>query len=284
MIIDGKYSGKIKIDSVRKEYVLAEKLHYGEHTVKIFKATQINKEYGRGYTKLHDFSVQGRALNPKVLPKRKIEFYGNSITCGHAVEDSSGKDSGAAIFENNYFSYAAITARHFNAQYSCIGVSGIGLFSGFRKAIMPEIYNLRNPFDSADFWNFSKFQPDVVVVNLLQNDEAVVSRPASDQFKKLFGTKPPDEDFIVKKYANFIRTLRKNYPSAHIICVLGNMGITKNDSQWPSYVQKASASLNDRRIYTCFFEYKNTPGHPNIKEQNAMADELIAFINDRISW
>jgi hypothetical protein len=30
--------------------------------------------------------------------------------------------------------------------------------------------------------------------------------------------------------------------------------------------------------------YKNTPGHPKVNEQAAMADSLIAFINEKIKW
>jgi hypothetical protein len=281
VIVDGIYSGKLKIDSTLKEYTLAHHLPFGEHEVTIFKATQINREFKRGYTSFYKFTVKGDILPPKPSMRKSIEFYGNSITCGHAVEDSSGKDSGAPAFENNYFSYAAITARHFNAHYSCIAVSGIGLFSGYRTFTMPEIYDLRNPFENSDKWNFSLFQPDVVVVNLLQNDEGVITRPASDQFKKLFGTTPPNETFIVEKYAGFIKKLRIRYPKASIICVLGDMAITKPGSVWPGYVKKAVASLNDRKVYSYFFRYKGTPGHPNVKEQQDMADELIGFIRAR---
>jgi len=48
-------------------------------------------------------------------PHKKMEFYGNSITCGFGVEDSV-TDSGLSKYENNYLSYASITARHYNAH------------------------------------------------------------------------------------------------------------------------------------------------------------------------
>jgi hypothetical protein len=45
-----------------------------------------------------------------------------------------------------------------------------------------------------------------------------------------------------------------------------------------------TTNLKDKKMYTNFFKYKNTPGHPKVSEQKAMADSLIAFINQNIKW
>lgn len=285
VIVDGEVVRKIRIDSAKKWYTLAENLAPGEHVAELFKRTQINREYNRGYTRFYGFALgSGEALPPPPRKKRRMEFYGNSITCGHAVEDTTNTDSGASFFENNYLSYASLTARHYAAHYSCIAVSGIGLMAGFRKFIMPEVYNLRNPFDSTDVWDFSAYQPQVVVVNLLQNDQAIVANPAHEQFKKRFGATPPTEDFIVHAYTAFISKLRSHYPKASIICVMGNMDVTKEGSKWPGYVEKAVAGLRDKNSYTHFFKYKGTPRHPNAQEQAAMAKSLIEFIDANVNW
>ncbi len=47
------------------------------------------------------------------------------------------------------------------------------------------------------------------------------------------------------------------------------------------YIEAAVASLKDKNMVTHFFPFKNTPGHPKIKEQQAMADDLIAFIKSK---
>ncbi len=285
VILDGKVIQKLNIDSAKKWYLLAENLASGPHIIELFKRTQFNAEYNRRYTRFYGFQLDnGRLLSPPETKKRKMEFYGNSITCGHAIEDSSGSDSGAAIVENNYLSYAALTARHFHAGYSCVAVSGIGLISGFRKAIMPEVYDLLNPADSTDKWNFDKYTPNIVVVNLLENDEAVIGRPESEPFKRRFGSQVPTEAFIIDAYARFISKLRAHYPVASIICVLGDMGITRPGSKWPEYVKQATAQLHDEKVYTYFFSYKGTPGHPQIKEQQMMAESLIQFVDQHNMW
>jgi hypothetical protein len=62
------------------------------------------------------------------------------------------------------------------------------------------------------------------------------------------------------------------------------MDATQKGSPWPGYIVKAVAELKDRSIYTHFFPYKNTPGHPKVPEQQEMATSLITFIEQNIKW
>jgi hypothetical protein len=286
VIIDSDSLVKIHPDSTQRYYTLAENLPAGKHTIELFKRTQIHKEYKRGYTRLYGFQLNegGKLLPPPARAKRKMEFYGNSVTCGHAIEDTTGGDSGASQYENNYLAYGAVTARHFNAQYHCISKSGIGLMVSFGAAIMPELYDKLNPFDSTSRWDFSQYQPDIVVVNLLQNDAGIVNRAEYEHFKKRFGTQPPADSFVIQSYQAFIKKLRGQYPHAHIICALGSMNTTQEGSKWPGLVRAAVDGLHDKKVYTHFFAYKGTPLHPRVKDNAVMAKSLIAFIEQNIKW
>lgn len=282
MIIDSDSLLVFRPDSVQKYYELASGLSSGVHQIEIFKRT----EWDRGWSRFYGFRIKG---NAKVLPKpvakkRKIEFYGNSITAGYAVEDFSGADRSDSIFTNNYLSYAKLTADYFDAGYSCICKSGIGITISWFPLIMPEMYNRLNPADSESRWDFSLYTPDLVVINLFQNDSWLVERPEFEEFKHRFGTTKPTEENIIKSYADFVASIRKVYPSIPIICMLGNMDATREGSLWPGYVNAAVKQLNDSKIFTHFEPYKNTPGHPTIEEQQRMADGLIAFINENIQW
>lgn len=281
VIIDKDSMYTIKFDTSRQTVLLASGLAYGKHSIEIFKRT----EWDKGKTLFYGFELPGKnkLIRPGKLPKRKIEFFGNSITCGYAINDKV-HDSPNGYYENNYDTYAAITARHFNAQYHCTSKSGIGIMVSWFPLIMPEMYDRLDPTDSASKWDFSKFTPDLVVVNLLQNDSWIVNMPKNEQFISRFGTKPPDENFIINAYENFIVTIRKTYPSAQIICMLGTMDITRKDSPWPVYVTKAIEKLHDKKIFAFFEPYKETPGHPKVQEQKKMADELIQFIEKHIKW
>lgn len=282
IIIDGKVTGIFHPEAVKKTYALATGLSNGKHTLELFKRT----EWAMGKTWLYGFSLPkgGKVLPLQAAKKRIIEFYGNSITCGYADEDTTGKDRGTSPYENGYLSYAAITARHFNASLYSISKSGIGITVSWFPLIMSEMYDRLDPTDPNSKWDFSKYTPQVVVINLFQNDCWITAMPENDQFKARFGTKPPTPEYIVNAYQSFVKSIRAKYPSASIVCILGSMDATKPGSPWPGYIDKAVAGLNDPNIYTHFIPYKNTPGHPSVKEQQAMADDLIGFIEKNIRW
>lgn len=281
VILDGKVISKIHPDTTRKNYVLAADLSAGKHTLELFKRT----EWDKGKTWFYGFMpIKEASLLPaSKLQKRKIEFYGNSITCGYATEDLKS-DSPIGYFENNYVSYAAITARHFNAQYSCIAKSGIGVLVSWFPLIMPEMYDRLDATDSTSKWDFAKYTPDLVVINLFQNDAWITQKTDHPEFKHRFGSKAPSADSIVQTYNKFVQNIRSKYPKAQIICTLGSMDATQKGLPWPGYIEKAVQQLNDRKIYTHFFPFKNTPGHPKVAEQQAMADDLIAYIDKNIKW
>lgn len=282
VIIDNEVISVLKPDSLKKDYVLATGLTDTEHHLKLFKRT----EWDKGKTLFYGFEIAegGKVLNPDPAPERRIEFYGNSITCGYGNEDFEGKDRWFGYFQNNYETYAAITARHFNAQYHCISKSGIGILVSWFPLIMPEMYNRTDPTDASSLWDFGKYTPDVVVINLLQNDSWLVDRPEHDSFKLRFGTQAPDSSKIISSYKAFILSIRDKYPNTSIICALGSMDATKGGSQWPLYVSSVVNSLGDERVYTCFFPFQETKGHPLVKEHKAMAKQLISFIETNIDW
>ncbi len=278
---DGSHATKIKINQARQSYTLASGLSKTMHTIELFKVTNTDFITAR----LFGFEIDKTAsiLKPDKKPKRKIEFFGNSITCGHGAENDS-HDSGAPEFFNNYRAYGAITARHFGAQYHCTSKSGIGIAISWFSEVMPDIYDRLNPEDSTSVWDFRKYIPDIVVVNLFQNDSWLVNMPEHQQFKARFGAVKPTEGFIITAYKNFIQSLRSKYPDAHIICALGNMDATREGSKWPGYIDSAAAQLGDNKIVTHFFPYKGTPGHPVIKDHEVMAADLIAFIEKQGYW
>jgi len=280
VIIDRDSIFILRPDTIQRYHQLVSGLEKGKHSLELFRRT----EWSKGKTSFYGFRINGDAkILPKSLSKkRKFEFYGNSITAGYAVEDFSGKDRPDSTFTNNYLSYAAITARHFDAEYTCICKGGIGIMISWFPYVIADIYDKLNPADSTSKWDFSNYTPDIVVINLFQNDSWLVNKPERKEFQSKFGTEPPNEDFIIDSYKQFVSSIRYHYPEADIICALGNMDATREGSQWPGYIKKAVNSLNDDRIHTLFIPYKDTSGHPSIKEQEIIANSLIQFIDDKI--
>jgi len=282
VIIDDDSIFMLRPDTTKKYYTLVKNLPNGKHSIELFKRTEWNK----GKTWFYGFELNKSAT---LLPitkqkKRMIEFYGNSITAGYAIEDFNG-DSPDSIFTNNHLTYGALTARHYNAEYSCIAKGGIGIMVSWFPLIMPEMYHRLNPTDSTSIWDFSKRTPDIVVINLFQNDSWIVNMTDNETYKYRFGNKPPpDKEFIINAYKAFVQHIRDVYPDAHIICSLGSMDITREGSPWPEYVEEAVNSFEDEKIYVHFFPYKNTSGHPKVKDHAKMAESLIKFIDRHIEW
>ncbi|SNR30897.1 GDSL-like Lipase/Acylhydrolase family protein [Lutibacter agarilyticus] len=276
IIIDGVNFEVLKLKKGKETYVLADSLTKGKHSIEITK----RNDWDYGTTLFYGFEIEGKVLEPDAENRLFIEFYGDSVTSGHGNEDYLGNDSSNGDVTNNYNAYAAITARYFNADYTCVVRSGIGVMVSWYNLIMPEMYDRLNPNNPNSKWDFTKKQPDIVVVNLFQNDYWIVNLPEHEEFKRRFGTDKPTEKDIVKSYADFIKTIRNLYPITSIVCVLGNMNITKNGSEWPNYVTEAVTSLNDANTYTCFVPYKDTPGHPKVAEHQIIANELINTIKN----
>src|ERR1700684_1919013 len=86
VILDGKIVSVLHPDTIQKEYTLAKGLPAGNHTVELFKRT----EWAMGKTWLYGFSTTSTFLPPPPSKKRKMEIFGNSISCGYAVIDYTG--------------------------------------------------------------------------------------------------------------------------------------------------------------------------------------------------
>jgi len=268
----------VKLKKGKHKYILAENLSNQKHFIELSK----RNEWTYGTTLFHSFLLEGDILPADPDKKLFIEFYGDSITTGHGNEDTTGDDKPTGDVTNNYNTYAAMTARNFDAQYTCIARGGIGIMVSWFNMIMPEMYDLLNPNDTSSKWDFSKKQPDIVVINLFQNDSWIVNHPDHKEYKRRFGEQGPTTEKIVQSYKGFVEKIRTQYPNSKIVCLLGNMDITKEGSKWPSYVTSAITKLKDKNVFTCFIPFKNSKGHPSVTEHQIIAQKLSALIRKEI--
>jgi hypothetical protein len=281
VVIDNDSVHYIELDTLKRFYTLAEGLSEGEHSIELIKRS----EWPQGKTWFYGMQATKGDLSKLPEPsKRVIEFFGNSITAGYAIDDTTGSDSPEGLNTNNYYTYAARTARHFNADYYCTVQSGIGIMISWFPMIMPELYARLDPADSLSKWDFTRVQPQVVVINLLQNDSWLVNMPDHESFKSRFGKIPPSGSQIIAAYKQFVVGIRKVYPDAHIICALGSMDATRSGSPWPGYVDSAVTQIDDPKIYTLFFPHTNKKGHPDRGDNEKMAQQLIEFIEQKAGW
>lgn len=280
VVIDGNESQAFTLSCLKGKnvYTLAENLEGDDHKVLIAKRT----EFSVGDTAFCGFILDtGKELSklPLYQPRRRIEFFGDSITCGMGNEDESLVNNSDMNLENGYMTYAAMTARNLNAQAHMTSKSGIGFMVSWADIIMPDIYDRINPNDKDSKWDFSSWTPDIVVVNLGTNDSWL----CNNRFMT-----PPSETQIIEAYVDFIRMLRKKYSEAFILCTLGNMNSTAENAPFPVYIQEAvnlmREKYSDNKLDTIFFPFKGTDGHPTISEHELMAGPLTEKISDIMDW
>jgi peptidoglycan/xylan/chitin deacetylase (PgdA/CDA1 family)/lysophospholipase L1-like esterase len=255
VIIDGGSPVKMPLSHSQTVYELATNLEEGEHTVELIKLTesQVGKVEFEGF----QLETGKTLLPPDPLPNRKIEFIGNSITCGYgneaSIQDPNSHPNGfTSVNENNYKAWGSITARNLNAQYSCVAYSGRGLYmnnNGNTTNTMPLIYDRILADEASSQWDPSNYIPDVIVINLGTNDFSA---------EATFGaSKTVDSTLFVNTYISFIEKLRSDYPNATIICAVGVMM-----SDW--YPTDAKHWTRIQKYVTAVKNYMNTQGDPNV--------------------
>jgi len=269
LIVDGKYS-RFKLSNKESKLSLGE-LKDTIHSVIVCKTTESNI----GYLQFNGATCQ-KLIAPTAMPKRKIECFGNSITCGTG-SDMDEVPCGKGNWEdqhNAYMSYGAQTARALKAQYHLTSASGIGLMHSCcdMKVIMPQIYNKINLRDNEIQWNFSKYQPDVVTICLGQNDGI--------QEQKIF----------CDNYISFIKNLRKAYPKARLVLITSPMADEKLTQVLKSYltiVTQEAKKNGDKRVSTFFFSRSYNSGcdtHPSLAEHKLIANELTTYLKELMHW
>ncbi|NLW48237.1 MAG: SGNH/GDSL hydrolase family protein [Firmicutes bacterium] len=267
VIIDGQIKLlKLKEAKEINDYLLADTLPDGTHDLILFKRSEAMSGHAVFQGLFLEKSAQ-LGPKPEPLPLR-IEFYGDSITAGACNEDPWDDQYEDCSTHNNYLSYAAITARNFNAEYFNIAVSGTGLCHSWNPIMMPEIYDKIYPDSTSPKYGFSGKKPEIVLINLGQNDQ---SYPVSIN-------KPFPRNYA-EKYVEFVSKIRSLYPESHIVCAIGGMDCYHASAEFRAAFQQAVQKLKntDPKIHSFVFE-AYTLTHPRVDTHLKLASELTAFL------
>ena len=218
------------------------------------------------------------------LPERKIEFIGNSITCGLGNEGNPNAKKFDYSMQNQFYTYEAIASRELDAQCFVVARSGIGIYRNNNGNVRGDKNNFQAVYPYVQFgtsgekWDFTRYTPDVVCVNLGTND-----------------TTNPGYDIVLltSAYKKFLKTLRNHYPNAKIVLLTGTMlkGKRLEDVKKAHADAIADAKLNgDNEVYTFDFTPddgslgKGVFNHPSRKRHEKMAEELVPFLREITGW
>ncbi len=235
-------------------------------------------------TKVASYSVKD--IEPTQEKDLKIEFIGDSITCGY------GTDGGVyGVFstetENFMKTYAYLTAEKLDADYSAVCYSGYGVLTGYTENGQINDKLVMNEYDKAchitgqddPLWNFSKVKNDIVVINLGTNDASYCGN--STYGRQLF----------TDAYVQMLSAVREKNPDAYILCILGDM----NNSLYPSIeeaVSEYSRQAYDSRVEVFSVDFKMgendivIDGHPgplsNLCAAETLTEKIRSLINSGV--
>ncbi len=227
-------------------------------------------------------------ISPTEQKNLKIEFIGDSITCGYGVDDLDKNHHFATSTEDNTKTYAYKTAQMLNADYSMVSLSGWGVVSGYTSgsknadSVLPKVYDkigftLGNTFNGKQpqsiKWDFSKFVPNFVVINLGTNDDSYVK-----------GNNSKKSEFE-KAYIDFLKDIRSKNPEAKIVCTLGIMG-DNLFSSIENAVSEYSNQTGDKNVFALRFSPQQASDgiaadwHPSEKTHSKAASLLVEKLKE----
>jgi hypothetical protein len=219
------------------------------------------------------------------LPKTKIEFIGNSITCGYGVDCSEIPCHKDQWYDqhNAYLAYGPTVSRMLDVQFMLSSVSGIGIYRNWNTdgPTMPMVYeNLYLNTDSTHRWDFSRFTPDIVSVCLGTNDFS----DGDGVHERL----PFDADRFTYTYIKFVETIYSHYPNVQIALLSSPMLSGEKDALLKACLQKVKShfdAIASKPIVLFYFEGVTPHGcdyHPDMNDQQQMAEQLYPFFKDLI--
>jgi len=287
----------IRLEEGRHTYALFEGGTPGEHVLRVVKRTENSK----GRMGVHRLTLMGEArpYTPPA-PRRRLEFVGDSITCGFGNDMRPEETAFSPEKEDGLTAYPAVAAKLLDAEYQSLCISGIPLcwasdpdyrirlpeFPDFTppQRSMEKLY----PYADRDHeaaegmtegftpWDFGRFRPDAIVINLGTNDAFRISVTGND---------PAEEAHFRTRYTAFLKTVRSlNGPGPVIACTIGPMNYFLYDT-----IEKAATDYGretgDPRVFCLKFGAIDPWGegygglmHPNVKTHARMGRELAAAL------
>jgi hypothetical protein len=189
---------------------LASGLAAGNHTIKLVARFEADEIVFQGFV----LSAGAKTL-PAEPSKGLIEFVGNSIT------------SGSVTTNGNISAFAWLTGEALGVDRTAISFPGITLTAGYSytfngaptigheiqyfKLTTPPRYPSKTPANNTD-WDFSRYTPDMVVLNIGTNDKLVPVPSATFKasyiktLKAIRAKLPKTRIFVMRPYGGHFAT------------------------------------------------------------------------------
>jgi lysophospholipase L1-like esterase len=276
VVIDGAPAKILAINPSREDYEVVAASDGAMHELLLTKRTE---------ARMGELQFLGFDPPPPATPPpghashRRIELIGDSITAGYGDEGGGANCAGETVsFENEYVSYGAVASRSLGAEHVTVA------WAGKTTEEMSKLYERTLPSHADSHWDFKRWTPDAIVVNLGTND---------------FNRGDPGRAAFVHPYVTFLLRLRAIYPDAKIVCALGPMltdsyppgvhALTRARAYITLAVAEARAAGDPNVSFLEFPTQDPANGrgcdyHPSKKTHALMGEQLAAALREKLQW
>ncbi|RZJ56163.1 MAG: GDSL family lipase [Flavobacterium sp.] len=280
LVLDGKYIRNLKVEKGdAQSFPIKITSNKKEHNLTIYKTTEAQS----GNILFAGTTAKLTSISSK--KKKKIEFIGDSITCGAASDGSDVPCDKGEYFDhhNSYYAYGPTLSRAIDADYLLSSVSGIGIYRNWNdenkeEGIMPDLYgNLYLTKDNSKPKYDFAFQPDIISIALGTNDFS-----GGDGKKERL---PFNPEKYVSNYINFIKMLYEHNPNVQIVITNSPMVGGERGVVFEECLNKVKNAFADDKAHKPILIFKFKPmtpkgclGHPDVDDQKVMADQYGPFL------
>lgn len=272
IIVDGKPLMIVRRPGHRSLMVGTE--GSGTHTIRLEKRSETQYAVG------HFIGFRGLAAAPLPVRGHQIEFIGDSLTVGYGNTSAFAQCTPDEIFEttDSQEGFAALTGKHFDADYQINAFSGLGMVRNYDgkehpKYHMPMLYP-RAIFDDPAPAAEPDWHPQVIVISIGGNDFSTPVR--ADESWKTGDAMAADYE---KTYVAFVRQVRAANPKAQILMIWH-----EDNAAYATSAQKVFDTLKASgigpldRVALPQLADTGCNGHPNIHDDAKIADGISAWI------
>ena len=211
--------------------------------------------------------------------RAKIEFIGDSITCGMGADTKEiGCEEGEWFDQHSaYLAYGPRVARALDVNYEVNCVSGMGMYRNWNdenEPVMPEVY----PYLHLNGEHGKRAEidkenpPQIVSIALGTNDFSF-----GDGEKERL---PFNEKNFKQNYIDFVKKIFDTYPETKVALLSSPMIGSEEGQNLIDILKEIQQELADRPIEVFEFGTMDLRGcsyHPSADDHELMAEKLIPF-------
>lgn len=275
--------------------------------VRFYRELQAMHEDDNCHVLVKGFRTDG-AFHPVKEGRLKLEFIGDSITSGEGTYGATTDTDWLAMYMSSSRHYATIIEKAMEADIRIISQGGWGVYVGWDNDLrhkIPDVYEpvcglawgeYNKTLGATQKYDFSRWQPDAIIVNLGTNDTTSFNTPPLDvpgfgisKMKRDESGAFDKEDIkkVTDAVYDFLKMLRKCNPESHILWAYGMLG----DELSPYLIKTIDEyRVNEKDENVAFLDLPNTTEqtfgahyHPGYKAHEAAAAVLGNYLSKKFN-